>query len=354
MSFQRSALRSVLSRRTPTLASRMPARNLSQSRPLRSGSHNGNYYHKEPTSDTPWIIGSIALTVPACYYLLSSGSPKPHHADPHAKMDTASSSPGDAQPDHEGHHGALTTSDDEKPYGSDKAAAKSASSSDSGEATPEEEEGASSDDEAADKQTASGASKAVSETAEDAKDQAKETAGKLSDKASELYGSAKAKATEVKDKAKDATENATEKAKDVTKNASEKAKDVTENASEKAKDVTENASEKAKDVSEKATEKAKGAAEKVSEKASDASDAASSGDHKEESKTSKDPQKTDPGYTAAKKPKSENEMSGKQEGLSNTDTKHPLLHTERGDAISKKPEGVHQTAKLKGTVDVNR
>jgi hypothetical protein len=30
------------------------------------------------------------------------------------------------------------------------------------------------------------------------------------------------------------------------------------------------------------------------------------------------------------------------------------LHDERGDAISKKPEGSHDTAKLKGTVDPNR
>jgi len=31
-----------------------------------------------------------------------------------------------------------------------------------------------------------------------------------------------------------------------------------------------------------------------------------------------------------------------------------VLHEPRGDAISKKGEGVHDSAKLKGTVDVNR
>lgn len=67
---------------------------------------------------------------------------------------------------------------------------------------------------------------------------------------------------------------------------------------------------------------------------------------------------------------SPNMQSGKQEGISNKDTRHSVsisfsivarhmnindgsqvLHSERGQSISKKAEGAHETAKLKGTVD---
>ena len=46
-------------------------------------------------------------------------------------------------------------------------------------------------------------------------------------------------------------------------------------------------------------------------------------------------------------------MSGKQEGLSNTDTKHSTKLEEDPDK-SKKGEGTPETAKSKGTVDPNR
>lgn len=276
MSFQRSALRSVLSRRTPMLAPRMPARNFSQAHPLRSSS-KGNYYHKEHTPDTPWIIGSIAVTLPACYYLMSSSPSEPHHARPHLMVDTVTSSPGMGQ------HRELIT----------------AASSHSGEATPKGKEGASSDD----KQTSSGSTEAISKATEDVKDQAKEAAGEFGDKASELYGDTKAKAEE-------SVGGTTEKAKD--------------------------------------------AADKATNKASETVSSDNKSEESNKSKTSEDPTKTDPGYTSSKEAKSTNEMSGKQEGVSNADTENPVLHTERGDAISKKPEGVHQAAKIKGTVDTSR
>lgn len=68
---------------------------------------------------------------------------------------------------------------------------------------------------------------------------------------------------------------------------------------------------------------------------------------------SKDPAKRDPGRSV-KEPAGQGSMSQKQEGLANTDTKHVVFNTPRGDAIKKKSEGSHDSAKLKGTVDVNR
>jgi hypothetical protein len=51
--------------------------------------------------------------------------------------------------------------------------------------------------------------------------------------------------------------------------------------------------------------------------------------------------------------KSQNEMSGKQQGLSNDDTGHSTPVADNPNKSSK-GEGVAETAKLKGTVDTNR
>jgi hypothetical protein len=48
-----------------------------------------------------------------------------------------------------------------------------------------------------------------------------------------------------------------------------------------------------------------------------------------------------------------NETSGKQEGLSNSDTHHSSQISKQ-DGKSKKGEGVAETAKLKGTVSTER
>lgn len=54
-----------------------------------------------------------------------------------------------------------------------------------------------------------------------------------------------------------------------------------------------------------------------------------------------------------KEPKSFNETSGKQQGLSNDETHHSTQISE-DDEKSKKGEGVAETAKLKGTVSTDR
>lgn len=46
-------------------------------------------------------------------------------------------------------------------------------------------------------------------------------------------------------------------------------------------------------------------------------------------------------------------MSGKQAGLSNTDTKHST-QIDQMEGKSKKAEGAPETAKMQGTVDPNR
>jgi len=57
--------------------------------------------------------------------------------------------------------------------------------------------------------------------------------------------------------------------------------------------------------------------------------------------------------TTQKDAKGPNEMSGKQEGLSNADSGHSTPVADNPNKSSK-GEGTAETAKLKGTVDVNR
>jgi len=198
----------------------------------------------------PWIIGAVAFTAPACYYLLAAGSPRPQHSDPHAPMDTASTSPGDnVQTEHEGKRGPLTSPDADTASGDDQATEK------------DESEG----------------SDAV-ETTVHATEQAEETVG-------ETQGKDQETATELK-------------------------------------------------------QETGGAAEEAKDKVTGDNSAAGHGPE------------THPAVADAKRdPNTTNEMSGKQEGVSNADTAHATFG---GGAISKKGEGMHDTSKLKGTVDVNR
>jgi hypothetical protein len=67
-----------------------------------------------------------------------------------------------------------------------------------------------------------------------------------------------------------------------------------------------------------------------------------------------DPENDTDDEAAASKPAGgKNTQSGKQEGLSNTDTKHST-DIENNPDKSKKGEGAPETAKVKGTVDPNR
>ncbi|EAT82608.1 hypothetical protein HBH56_112300 [Parastagonospora nodorum] len=78
----------------------------------------------------------------------------------------------------------------------------------------------------------------------------------------------------------------------------------------------------------------------------------SSGDAPKNDEDSPSPDKHDKADPRGK-PKSTNHTSGKQEGLSNSDTHHSSQISKQDDK-SKKGEGVAETAKLKGTVSTNR
>ncbi|RPB15786.1 hypothetical protein P167DRAFT_532732 [Morchella conica CCBAS932] len=187
----------------------------------------------------------------------------------------------------------------------------------------------------------------------DISEKASQAAEKASEKASEVYGDVKSKVassdSSPSDTASEVKEKGSEKAQDLKEKASEKAQDLKEKASDKAEDLKGKTSEKAEDLKEKGSEKVNDLKEKGSEKAAELREKVGN-----ESNQGKPPSETDKPAAAIKPPKSMNEQSGKQEGISNSETNHAILHDERGQAISKKSEGTHDTAKLKGTVDPYR
>ncbi|KAH0602863.1 uncharacterized protein H6S33_008513 [Morchella sextelata] len=179
----------------------------------------------------------------------------------------------------------------------------------------------------------------------DISEKASQAAEKASEKASEVYSDVKSKVTSSdsspSDTASEVEEKGSEKAQNLKEKASEKAEDLKGKTSEKVEDL--------KELKEKGSEKVNDLKEKGSEKAAELKKKAEN-----ESNQGKPPSETDKPAAAIKPPKSMNEQSGKQEGISNSETNHAVLHDERGQAISKKSEGTHDTAKLKGTVDPNR
>ncbi|KAF1847039.1 uncharacterized protein K460DRAFT_352227 [Cucurbitaria berberidis CBS 394.84] len=113
----------------------------------------------------------------------------------------------------------------------------------------------------------------------------------------------------------------------------------TESKDEKKDEPKDNKKDESKDEKKSQPKKDDGKEGKAAEQKKDESKAAS-------------PDKSDkPDPT--KESKSQNEMSGKQEGLSNADTHHSTDVSNQDDK-SKKGEGVAETAKLKGTVSTDR
>ncbi|KAI5812096.1 hypothetical protein BZA77DRAFT_150051 [Pyronema omphalodes] len=305
MVFSRSAsvLRSVARR---TLSPQVNSRFISRTAPRRATDNSYPHHITGGASDVPWIIGSVGITLPCLYYLFTQGSPSPKHSDSHHKMDTASTSPGpNVQTHPPSQRNGFNHSHEHRTEADDKNAPVASQKEQHGHGTKKTEVADSKDKEPT----------STSPTKEE----------------------------------KTAAHETQEQAGDVTENVKETAKEAASEAQEKAADITESVKETASEAKEAVTEKVEEATESKSEDKEEAKDEA-----KEEKPKSKNPQEIDPGYTAQKTPGHIGTMSGKQEGLSNTDTSHPLLHTERGDAIAKKPEGIHETAKIKGTVDVNR
>jgi hypothetical protein len=107
-------------------------------------------------------------------------------------------------------------------------------------------------------------------------------------------------------------------------------KETAAKVGEKASDVTERVKEAASDATDSAKEKAEG----VAESAKSASGSSDDDEKTPPKKTSKNPQKYDPGDIAMKDAGSMNTTSGKQQGLSNDDTWHAvcyvsLVHSDR-------------------------
>ena len=105
---------------------------------------------------------------------------------------------------------------------------------------------------------------------------------------------------------------------------------------------------------EKADEKSEEKPEAKTEEKSESKPESKSEDKDEDKEDSseKSPDVTDK-PDPDKDPKSTNEMSGKQEGLSNSDTKH-TNQIDKEPGKSKKGEGVAESAKVKGTVSTDR
>ncbi|KAG9197576.1 hypothetical protein G6514_001239 [Epicoccum nigrum] len=117
-----------------------------------------------------------------------------------------------------------------------------------------------------------------------------------------------------------------------------------------AEDASSDADEKSKGLHELAPSESpeKAAEEKKKEKKEAKSESQEKADDEAEASPDKS-DKPDP----RKAPKSFNEMSGKQQGMSNDDTHHTSQIAEH-DEKSKKGEGVAETAKVKGTVSTDR
>jgi len=107
---------------------------------------------------------------------------------------------------------------------------------------------------------------------------------------------------------------------------------------EEKEEQTEASDEKEESKDESASEEKPKEEEKPAESADDSK-------KPDDSKSKDEP-------APAKPPKSQNEMSGKQEGVSNADTEHPELDKKLPE-VGKKGEGAPESAKHKGTVSVD-
>ncbi|KAL7274747.1 hypothetical protein RUND412_002335 [Rhizina undulata] len=329
MPFPRSspAVRALLRRSIPSSAPRITIRRMTQNS-AEGGSYasTGKTHYNHKTSDLPWIIGSLAVTLPSAAFLLSGESPKPHKPlpkyDPHDK----STSP--------------------REFGEKTAAKETAPKAE--EPTPKEEQVAASDEAKATQEPISTEKEGqdIAGATFEAIGQALEATGDIGKKAGELSEAAK-------NKAEASIQGVADVAAAVKEMVGETIEGITDESKKKADEAGEKAAEIKGEVSEKVEKMKETAEEKVEAKGEDKSRSQKL-QELNQAQTDKAPSQTDPPSAAFKEIRSMNEMSGKQEGLSNADTWHPILHDERGQAIAKKSEGPHESAKLKGTVDPNR
>ncbi|KAI1391562.1 uncharacterized protein F4822DRAFT_189661 [Hypoxylon trugodes] len=113
-----SSVARTVARRTAVPAAHRHTLMRSVARRYASSGHGGSA-GAEKTSDLPWLIGSVGITVPAVAWLLASGPSK--------------------KPAHDDHHGAPVPDEEKAPAvesGADDSSSDSSSDSDSGTDTP--------------------------------------------------------------------------------------------------------------------------------------------------------------------------------------------------------------------------
>lgn len=152
---------------------------------------------------------------------------------------------------------------------------------------------------------------------------------------------------------------ALEKEKTESKQAvKEESHDATNVDAPKVENNDANAEDSSKDESEKTDSQEEGTHSESREKAAEDKkkehkDAkAQASQEKQDDEAAASPDKSDK-PDPRKEPKSFNEMSGKQQGMSNDETHHSSQISKQPEK-SKKGEGVAETAKLKGTVSTDR
>ncbi|MCJ1401201.1 hypothetical protein MMC11_004413 [Xylographa trunciseda] len=257
----------------------------------RAYASGGDHGSEKAKSDLPWLAGAIAVTVPSCWYLLQEGPAKPSHHEP----------------------------GNDESHEDFEAARKGTASGDSGEDEGEGGEKVEDDGEKAEDSEEGG--KANSDSSAEVGEESDDSPPSGSD--GEKQGSPDPSGNQDPDN----TAHETEAGDDVE---GVRGKGATKEgpAGDTRKHIPD-----AKGYNKKRIESDYGHSQ--------------SPDRSEET----EPDKGDKA-AAAKEAGSQNTQSGKQEGVSNTDTKHSTDPLSRSDT-PKKPEGP-ETAKAKGTVDPQR
>lgn len=307
-----AALRTALLKRGVTVAAR-------SGRTARRGYATAGSKLHGKQSELPWIIGSVGFTVPAVAYLLSGSGEHSHDAHANTAKDTAhdiADAVKSAIPSTESVKAAVTSAVPTSV--SDKASKAAEVVSDKTSKATE---------------VVSDKTEKTSDVVSDKASQASEAVSENASKASELASDATAKVTEsAKDTASENSESVKEAvtpAKKSVEGAATAAKDaVADAAPEDTPSLPAKAKQAAKDVKEKLSSKGLpetkdipkekgpmyGAKGGINDKDAAPGDVVSSG----------------VGTAATDRdPRSFNEMSGKQEGLSNGPTFHASLHSTR-------------------------
>ncbi|KAI9810542.1 MAG: hypothetical protein M1827_006215 [Pycnora praestabilis] len=277
----------------------------------------GGHEPKKASSDVPWLIGAVAVTLPTCAYLLQPSEDK-GHGHGHA---------------HDNKHGGEEHADNKH------------------EESEESEEKAEGDEEEGSEQDSGHEGE---EQNEERKEDQGEAKAEESEEKSESQDAPK-EDSQSDDSGSDDGDNAhtpdTAGAEDLKKTSKNDEAHVTEKGGNvegvRFKGATSGGTEEGEQGdTRKHIPDAKGGAKKRIEshygnrQGVSPDDASSDEDGRDRAASSKPA-------------KSMNETSGKQEGLSNTDTKHSTDITNNKDK-SRKGEGMPETAKSKGAVDPSR